>query len=249
MISYKRNLLNSLLTFYKILIEPTPRPKCWIFILGCNNSGTTLLESILKKNNAIRFLPEEGQRLTKQFNRPSKYKLSRIWTKKEFLFKTKKCTISTILKKEWAYHSININGEYFLEKSPTDLLRIKWYRKNFKPCKFISIVRNGYAVSEGIHRKTGVPLVECAEHWNKANQLLLNDFHTNPTDNILITYEDLTEKPDETLKKIYSHIGLAFDNSSLPKTTFKIHEYSSSIKNYNHDAIARLSKKEMISIV
>ena len=36
----------------------------WLFILGLNNSGTTLLHDLLKSHPAMRWLPNEGQYLT-----------------------------------------------------------------------------------------------------------------------------------------------------------------------------------------
>ena len=44
--------------------------KNWIFITGCYNSGTTLLNQILSTHSRISGLPDEGVMLTDQLVRP-----------------------------------------------------------------------------------------------------------------------------------------------------------------------------------
>ena len=54
----------------------------WLFVLGINNSGTTLLDTLLGEHEQISQLPEEGQRLSRALSRPNPMKVRRLWTER-----------------------------------------------------------------------------------------------------------------------------------------------------------------------
>ncbi len=47
--------------------------KKWVFIIGCYNSGTTLLNEILASHPKISGLPDEGVMLTDQLVKPEDF--------------------------------------------------------------------------------------------------------------------------------------------------------------------------------
>jgi hypothetical protein len=59
----------------------------WIFIIGCYNSGTILLEQIIRQHPAIAGLPDEGQFLTDALITPKSVGVPRLWVEKETLFR------------------------------------------------------------------------------------------------------------------------------------------------------------------
>src|SRR5688572_13607291 len=57
--------------------------KKWVFILGCYNSGTTLLDQILSLHPEISGLKDEGVMLTDCLKRPEDFGWRRMWWKCE----------------------------------------------------------------------------------------------------------------------------------------------------------------------
>ena len=55
------------------------QPDRWIFIIGCNNSGTTLLKSILTKHPLIAGFTREGVYLTDRLPFPEQFGWPRMW--------------------------------------------------------------------------------------------------------------------------------------------------------------------------
>ena len=69
---FKREFLAKLLTrpWFRSFLSKFYRPrepKKWLFLVGCYNSGTTLLRDILNEHPEIKGLPLEGVRLTGAF--------------------------------------------------------------------------------------------------------------------------------------------------------------------------------------
>jgi hypothetical protein len=54
----------------------------WVFIMGCTNSGTRVLDHILSDHSDIASLPWEGQFLTDVIPRPRVYKVGRVWAER-----------------------------------------------------------------------------------------------------------------------------------------------------------------------
>ena len=96
------------------------------------------------------------------------------------------------------------------------------------------IVRNGYAVSEGIVRKTGCSIERAAKQWALANRVMIEDlpFIKNK---IIIMYEDLVDNTETTIKKIENFISsnLNFDKNKERS----IHSKRSQIKNMNNRSL------------
>jgi hypothetical protein len=69
-------------------------------------------------------------------------------------------------------------------------------------------VRDPFAVAEGVRRREGLPVEVGAEHWRRANEILLDDLgHLEHWR--LIRYEDLCRAPLDTLDSIRALLGLA----------------------------------------
>ena len=139
----------------KVAVTPVPRPKAWLFIVGCYNSGTTLLANLLSAHPDISVLPTEGQFLTDQLTRDYEVGLGRMWHKREDLFRLTENDVgpdATRIKKEWGLR-LDRSRAVLVEKSPPNTPRTRWLQANFENSHFLSIVRNGYAVAEGIVRK------------------------------------------------------------------------------------------------
>lgn len=240
----------------RILATPVPQPKQWVFLVGCYNSGTTLLAEVLGEHPQISALPTEGHFITDQFVKDFDIGLPRMWVKREDIFRlTEKDNGPDPIRvaKEWGMR-LNLSKPVLLEKSPPNAARTRWLQANFPNARFIALVRNGYAVSEGIARKAdpkhlpqGWPIRDCAHQWARSNEVLLEDSkHLQHC--LWVKYEDFTDHPLETLERITDFLELEkFGQLDLTKP-WGVHERREAIKNMNHRSISRLTSAEISEI-
>lgn len=220
-------------------------PYYWLFILGCNNSGTTLLVELLEKHPVIRSLPKEGQRLTTAIPNSAPLGIGRVFTQRMDLFRWTECDSGACvprLRYDWAYYADPRPG-IRLEKSPPNTLRSRWLQRWFAPARFLLIVRNPYAVCEGIARRRGHSLEDAALHWRTVHEVLDEDLpHLERS--LTITYEEFCERPAATLGRIerFLELPVPFDRTLLG-TRFNAHNIDgtpAALQNFNARSIARL---------
>ena len=228
-------------------------PWYWLFLIGCNNSGTTLLVEILQSHPIIRQLPKEGQRLTTAIPNSAPLGIGRVFTQRFDLFRQTEAGDGACLPRlryDWAYFSDPRPG-IRLEKSPPNTLRSRWLQRHFAPARFLVLVRNPYAVCEGIARRRGHSIEEAAVHWRTVHEVLQEDM-THLNHHITVRYEDFCEQPLETLETIRGFLGVEepFD-SSLVTREFNAHNMDGSpqrLQNFNHRSISRLSEADRATI-
>ena len=234
--------------WYSGLTGPVPKPEKWCFLVGCYNSGTTLLHKILSSHESIACMPNEGQFFTDTLPLPMELGLPRLWAVKPERFELGKEDGADInvrrLKKQWGANINDLSRPVVVEKSPTNAARILWLEKHFQAAHFVGIVRNGYAVAEGIRRKAGHSIEQCAQQWNTSNQILVRDL-PRANRNLLIRYEDLTSRPTETVRQILDFLELNSERFLPLEGQWSIHEQNSSIKNMNSHSARRLSSEDI----
>lgn len=225
-----------------------PSPKKWVFIVGCYNSGTTLLHDLLASHSQIGAMPREGQFLTDQLRLPKAEGLPRLWALDPDRFQLDEHSRASIdvdrLKRQWGARYNDANQPVLLEKSPTNAARTRWLQKHFVPAYFIGIIRNGYAVAEGIHRKAGHPIELAARQWARSNEIMLRDFDVLDQ-SLLLRYERLAAAPDACLRELFEFIGVEPEKLSVGDEVWEIHERRSPIKNMNDQSFDRLTQAEV----
>ena len=224
----------------------------WVFIAGCNNSGTTLLSRILGSHPLVRALPREGQALTRAIPKPTDLGVPRLFTKRiELLRWTEDTDPRPALRAryDWARYFEERPG-HLLVKSPENTLRTRWLQQYFKPSSFVMIVRSPYAVCEGTRRRSGHSIEDAAEHWTQVNHCLLEDMRY--LDHcILFTYEDFCERPEEHLPCLqrFMELFVPFSSDALrPQEVHNIDGGASPIRDFNARSIARLSAEDIAAI-
>lgn len=241
---------------------PTIEPNRWIFIIGCYNSGTTLLKSILAEHEAITQLPARGGAYAEELEWPEAYGWTRMWHKCYDALRMEPGPgteeIARSIRRKW---ELVLGGapENVLVKSITDAVRIPFLNAYFRPAYFIYIVRNGYAVAEGIRRKAtpaewgctryadGYPIDLCAEQWKESDRVVEGD--RPETDCFLtITYEELAEETETTLRVITDFLDLPPLKQGEIDQVWSVHGVRSKIKNMNARSFANLSDWEIRKI-
>lgn len=230
---------------------PMPKPERWVFLVGCYNSGTTLLHDLLASNPDVGSLHTEGQFLTDQLVLPKAVGLARLWATQPEPFQLDENGGEGVsadkIKRQWGAKFNDPDKPVLIEKSPTNAARTRWLQEHFKPASFIGIVRDGYAVSEGIHRKAGHPLEDAARQWSRSNEIMLADFEYLERKTI-IRYEDLTSRPAEVLAEVFEFLGLRPHDEEVGDREFAIHEQTSKIRNMNDRSMEALSEQDRAMI-
>ncbi|QPG06391.1 sulfotransferase [Salinimonas marina] len=247
-----REALGNIFREVKIAAKPIPKPKKWVFIVGCYNSGTTLLSELMGRHPDMSALPTEGHFITDQFQKDYDLGIPRMWVDREDIFRLNENDEGpdvVRIKKEWGMR-LDLSKPVLVEKSPPNAARTRWLQKHFENAHFIGIVRNGYAVAEGISRKgdpksikDGWPMDKSAWQWARSNEVMLDDAkHLNNFH--LLRYEDLASSPQQELDNIASFLGLpAFPD--VASQNFAIHERNDSVKDMNASSIKKLSAEDI----
>lgn len=248
-----RECLGQLHREIKISLTPLPKDKTWVFLVGCYNSGTTLLAELLGRHPSISALSTEGHFITDQFVKDFNIGLPRMWVEREDLFRLNEDDHGpdpVRVKKEWAMR-LDLTRPVLLEKSPPNSAKTRWLQQHFENAHFIAIRRNGYAVAEGISRKAepkhlinGWPIEKSAYQWQRSNELLLQDA-AHLKNFIWISYEDLTEDTEATLNTITDFIGIDNFEPFAADRSWSIHERNEPVRNMNAESIARLSAQQI----
>lgn len=229
-----------------------------------NNSGSTLLERILRDcQNAIAFPAKpdaqtNGQQFVREYmpipGRIDK-KFRRIWTEHAAMLEDESLYNWPAIKRRWRWKwSTNpkfdtAGTRVFLEKSPPNVLRAPMLQKHFENSFFILMQRNPYAVSEGIRRRTGLPLQRCIRHWIRcAKKQMQNERDLRRA--IRLNYEDLSERAqfcrDQILKLIPDLDDLDMHKEvAVQGVEGKIRQ---PIVNYNYKQIGLLNSDDISAI-
>jgi hypothetical protein len=227
---------------------PTPKPDKWVFIVGCYNSGTTLLHDLLASHPEVGSLSREGQYCTTELLIPRSVGLRRAWALEPSRFRWDEHSQPGVnvprLKRQWGWHFNDAERRVLLEKTPANLARIRWLQATFENAHFIGIIRNGYAVAEGIRRKAGQPIENAALQWARSNEIMLSDFEALGAAR-LIRYEDLTRAPREVLQDVLAFLELDSSVIDVEGRPWSIHKEVSEIRNMNDRSIRALSAEDM----
>ena len=205
------------------------RPR-YLFVLCPPYSGSTLLWKLLTTSPNVSALPAEGQFLPElepiMRDRPWRDELSLPWPH-----------IKSVWQSYW-----DTSKPILVEKSPPHLIRAQQIANHFQPVSFIVMVRNPYAVCEGLIRRNQWTAIEAAEHTLRCLQAQQKNVQQLPG-LLKLTYESLTRNPAAESQRM---IGFLPELESLDiQASFKIHSIDGtldrSIVDLNPRKIAALS--------
>lgn len=242
--------------FFERYFDELFRAHTWCFIVGCNNSGTSLLQRALENTGQISTLPQEGQMYTRVFRRARKRGHERVWAEYlDELIVPRSAPLDPALRLlfDWMRGLPHPISPMIVEKTPANVARMGWLDGAFPTAHFIGLVRNRYAVVEGIKRKGKQPIVHAARHWNAVNELLLKE-SSGVRRYLEVRYEDLVDQPEITARRIVDFLGL--DNEAMSAAMHARYQLkhmaegeASVVRNFNRDSIAKLTKEEHAEII
>ena len=229
-------------------LGPLPTPEKWVFLVGCYNSGTTLLHDLLAEHSDVGSMPDEGQFLTDQLAVPRDVGLRRLWALEPQVFCLDESSAARIdvdrLKRQWGASFNDATRRVLLEKTPTNAARTRWLQAHFSGAVFIGIIRDGRAVAEGIRRKTGHPLDLTARQWARSNEIMLRDFAYLQRSR-LVRYEDLSAEPANIVDDLLRFVDLPPLSICEPGRVWKIHEQEAPIQNMNRRSLESMSADDL----
>lgn len=267
---YKKYLLEASTRLYRKpmvrnLVSPffsDKKPEKWLFILGCYNSGTTLLQNTLALHPTISTLPREGVRFTSVLPQPEDVGWTRMWIKcQDYMDIGSDVTphLQRQVVRDWSPW-FSKNADVFLEKSITNLTRIEWIANNFENCYFLGMTRNGYCVSEGIRRKAmpkgealsalgseRYPIELCAQQWVEANSLLHKQ--SNKQYKIMhIKYEEFAKDPASVLANVFTFLEIEQPQLQYENDVLNCNGVAQPVVNMNEKSIRSLNPSDLSKI-
>jgi hypothetical protein len=139
------------------------------------------------------------------------------------------------------------------------VLHAGFLNEHFNRPKFIHIVRNGYAVSEGIRRKSvparwhnpeyseKYPLNLCARQWVETLETI-DELKRAGVDMLEVSYEELACEPDAVLKRIFAFIGATEMKQQVGGEKWLVHGNVEPIRDMNPKSIKSLTAEEREAI-
>lgn len=224
-----------------------------IFVVGCSNSGTTILQQAILEHPRCAGPEGEGQDLVELPGRLRHFlgpRTSRMFAHPFFggAYRLKEHDYS----RREAARIVDIfrehcgQGKRLVEKSPANSMRTRFLQALYPDATFVVIVRNPYAVAEGIVRKrffdpdrqhlAGLKtnIGDAALQWYSANMTLAADTKFLRR-SITIRYEELVNDTESCLSRVWNSCGLEAPSTGTP--TF--------MTNLNESQISRLSWQEL----
>lgn len=225
-----------------------------LFIISPNNSGSTFLQNVFATSRQTWNLEKEGQH-TDGFagKSPKGTGTHLIWAAKpewieRFCNETEDTWIQS--RKAWYVHAFSQNPEdkVFVTKSPPFLLNVAQLHQYFSNAKFLFMVRNPYAVVEGIYRLRsrqrplpGVDMLDAAAnhvmtcfHYQRKN---IETYHEHST---FFTYETMCAEPERVGQAIQALVP-ELDDVKLDQKIPVKGMYNEMLRDMNKEQIARLS--------
>lgn len=193
-----------------------PNQRC-IFIGGLHRSGTLLLRRALLAHPRVSGfantgVPEdEGQHLqtvfppAAVFGGPGKF----CFAEEAYLNDASPLVTRENrerLLQEWGKHW-DMDKDLFVEKSPPNLIRMRFLQALFPNSLFIIIIRHPLAGSYATQKWSNTDICELVDHWIVAHQKMLADLPFIRRWR-LVRYEDFTVNPQSVLTGIFDWIGV-----------------------------------------
>ena len=245
-----------------------------LFGICPNNSGSTFLMQALATSRATWNLPKEGQGVL-GFRGPASGKESSVagLPKTGLFWAYRQQWIDAFtdprhydwprIRKAWYFLAFarDSGASVFYTKSPSHLLIVDQLVRHFRNPKFLFMVRNPYAVCEGICRSfaprplpiapragEGVnPLVAAATHVVNCLEWQRRNLETHGNRGAFFTYEAMCAAPERVAREIHTLVPAIGDLNLRQRLPAK-HRYYEMLTDMNARQIARLDAEQIATL-
>jgi hypothetical protein len=184
----------------------------WCFIVGCNNSGTSLIHRLLRASPEVSTLGGESQLFTRALPRSNRKGHERVWSEylDDLILDIDASHVGPRLVHDWIYSLRDPVRRVIVLKTPSYAANMPVLQNAFPRCRFIGVVRNGYAVAESILHRGNKSLARAARHWAKVNRLMLEQAN-HVDDFMLFRFEDLLNDPTDAANRLAAFVEIPPD--------------------------------------
>ena len=245
-----------------------------LFGICPNNSGSTFLMQALATSRATWNLPKEGQ-LGLGFRGPVSNKVASVpgLLRTDLLWACRQEWMDAFtdprhydwprIRKAWHFLAFarDSAASVFFTKSPPHLLIVDQLARHFRNPKFLFMVRNPYAVCEGIYRRIvrrphahgarateGVnPLEAAATHVVNCLKWQRHNLETYGDRGVFFTYETMCAEPERIAQDIHALVPAIGDLNLHQRLPVK-HQYCEMLTDMNARQITRLDAEQITTL-
>jgi hypothetical protein len=201
----------------------------YLFVLCPPYSGSTLLWKLLSTSQNVSSLPDEGQFLPELegIMRDKPWDGSRPLPWPE---------IKAVWESYW-----DMSKPVLLEKSPPNLIRTRDIEANFQPVKFVVMVRNPYAQSEGLMRRNNWNVNYAASFAMMCLRTQLQNAR-NLDNALVLTYESFVQDPARACQQLVAFMPELGDMDHA--ASFEVHSVDGTLNR----PITDLNAKKIASL-
>jgi hypothetical protein len=226
-----------------------------LFVICPNNSGSTFLKKALATSRHTWNLAREGQH-TFGYAGPSSIdnRLHRHWACNDEsieVFRNPSTYDWELTRRAWYFQAYSLSdcASIFVEKSPPFVLIVDELARNFSDARFIFMVRDPYAMVEGLLRKgnrrlpAGPRLQIAATHVMNCLSYQRRNIEVWSSRGTFFTYETMCEEPARA-ERLIKNLAPALTDLTL-RQRIQVWEYNEELRNMNEQQIARLGKDDV----
>lgn len=191
--------------------------RTFVFVAGLNRSGTSLLHKVLRSHPQISgfhdtgAIEDEGQHLQSVYPSDLAFGGAGRFGSVPETYMDEHHPLATSenarrLFSEWGRYW-DTSLPYLIEKSPSNILRMRFLQKLFPTSFFVVVLRHPIAVSYATLKWCPTTLKELIEHWLVCYERFVADLPYLRRCFVL-RYEEFVSRPQETMDRIYGFLGL-----------------------------------------
>lgn len=230
-----------------------------VFVVGCYNSGTTLIADYIRQTQNYGGLKTEGDSLVPGILTSEKLGYSRFPTAciDEIDANTQALTAQDAARAHriWAAAALQPNRPVFVEKSISHGLRLNWLARHFPDAVFIWVQRNPYCAAEGMLRRSqsnlnreSLPDIETAfAQWRLMNSRISKFFSHSPLGGV-ISYENFAACQPSAVLPVLEQCGCPIQTLRTNDYSFHFHGKTRKVENDNSKSLARLTSGQISNI-
>jgi hypothetical protein len=195
-----------------------------VFVVGSPRSGTTLVQSVLAAHSGLFSIPGETGLFSQQ-NIFGRRHFGLSWEENRALFRESRDVVDFFDRAVALLESRN-NGRAFVEKTPQNVLRLRFLMRRFPNGRFVHVVRDGRDCYASAKAHPGIPQASSARrfagYWRRCIEAGLG-LEGHPA-LLTVRYEDFVRSPPRELGRVMRFLALEPEPGQLDPVRFGGHK-------------------------